>query len=150
MWLMLPVLVAQSVYAVQAARIDVREFRLPNRYTAIIAACGVLGAIARSAELYIVIAVLLVSALHVLPNLLGKAWIGMGDAKLIAGLGLSLTSIESVLAWLWLAYAVAAVVGLLLQKIHLSQKIPFGPYLTATWIAVVMGDYARVAMAYSR
>lgn len=140
----------QAGVAIKASIIDFQTYRLPNRLNLIIALLGVAALVIRGYDTAFLLSLFLLVALHVFPQLLGKRWIGMGDSKLMLGLGLGAPSTAALLLWLWLAYFSAAVIGLGVKKLKFSEKIAFGPYLTAAWIIVVMGDYARVAMAYSR
>lgn len=147
-------LLALAVVSLDAARVDLRERRLPNRHTLTIAfLVGCLLAVwlsnfSASANWWW--PALAVSAIHVALALLPARVLGMGDAKLIAAMS-PLMSWWNVLAlWLLISYTSAACGGLILMKLSRNSRIPFGPHLIAAAMVVVVGQFARVALAYCR
>lgn len=76
--------------------------------------------------------------------------LGMGDIKFILAVSPLMIWWGVVLTWLLLAYISAAVWSLVRRKVSRHLRIPFGPHLVAaTWL-VVVGESARVALAYCR
>lgn len=150
------ILGAMTFVAVWASVIDVRAHRLPNELTGIIFICGLALTVLwlamtdgffPSMKLAIWLAI---TTFHIALALLPSRPVGMGDAKLIAGLSLPMVWWGSATTWLLLAYFSGSAVGLVRRRTLQSQRIAFGPYLTGGWIVVVVGQLARVAMAYSR
>jgi prepilin signal peptidase PulO-like enzyme (type II secretory pathway) len=72
-------------------------------------------------------------------------WIGLGDVKLGLVIGMALADPRLVMAALFLAYMLGASVGLVLVafgKKELGSKLPFGTFLSAATVAVLLwGDY---------
>jgi len=80
---------------------------------------------------------------YVLYQISGGKWIGGGDVRLGAMLGLILGWQRSIVALALAAYAATAVVFVLvlLRKYHKKMHIPFGPFLLiATLVAVLWGQ----------
>jgi Flp pilus assembly protein protease CpaA len=142
--------------AIQASRIDAQIFRLPNRLTAgvfvtaIFCVMGWSRVVPREDGILMVLTWVTITGLHVGLSLLSNSSLGMGDAKLIAGLSLPLIWWGSVLNWLTLAYCSAAIVGMATKISGKSRRIAFGPHLTGGWILLLVGQLSGVAMAYSR
>ncbi len=103
-----------------------------------------------SVDRYKVLTWLVITGVHCGFALLSRGALGMGDAKLIAGLSLPLVWWGAALSWLAIAYCSAAIVGIATKISGKSRRIAFGPHLTGGWILLVVGQLAGVAMAYSR
>jgi prepilin signal peptidase PulO-like enzyme (type II secretory pathway) len=74
----------------------------------------------------------------------------MGDSKMISAYGLGFTTVESMFIWLYLAYFLGSLHGIWLKLSAKPTRIPFGMSIYAAWLAIYMGEYAHVAMDYSR
>ncbi len=141
--------------AIQASLIDARTFRLPNRLTAGIFVAALLclfcwSRLVSRVDWYRALTWLVIVGVHFGFALLSRGALGMGDAKLIAGLSLPLIWWGAALSWLTIAYCSAAIFGMANMIFRKSRRIAFGPHLTGGWILLVMGQLAGVAMAYSR
>lgn len=131
--------VLAGILASIAARIDWKTRTLPNRFTFLIASIGVLYCIAvgnTPSFLYWVMILIHISISLAFPKVLG-----MGDSKLILGLGLFFVSPENFLAWMSLFYILACFGALTFRQ----RRLAFGPYIVMAWIVVIMGDYAHVS-----
>ena len=143
-WLVsLVMLVALAVY-------DIRWMLLPNRVVFPLTAVAALGVLLQvfvfeggfEYLLSAILALLVAGGIfYALFQLSGGQWIGGGDVKLGFALGLLLGS--PVLAFMMLFVAsllglIVAVPGLLSRKTGMSNKIPFGPYLIAATILVML------------
>ena len=122
------------------AAIDLRERRLPNRLVLPalpITLAGQLIAAALDASLWSRMASALISALlvfvfGVFASLRGQ--LGMGDAKLMAAMALSLGWFSPIAPFIALLTAFVAAGGFVLvqtvrMRLALAQSIPLGPYL---------------------
>jgi Flp pilus assembly protein protease CpaA len=132
--------------SVRASFIDYRQGILPNRLTGAIFLLALVWLIFSDTDLNI-LEYSIVICLHFAAVFLPRGAIGAGDAKLIAGLALTTASWEVSWIWLLLAYTSAAFWALFTRK---SPNIRFGPWLSAAWFVVGMGQLAHVALAYSR
>jgi leader peptidase (prepilin peptidase)/N-methyltransferase len=127
------------------AAIDIQRGIIPNRI--VLPASGVilLAQIAlfpdRAAEW--VLAALAAAVALAIPQLLGRAWMGMGDAKLalLLGAGLGWAVFEALLAGFLCAFPVALLVlmrgGIAARK----QMIPFGPFLALGGLIVLFAPH---------
>jgi Flp pilus assembly protein protease CpaA len=135
-----------SAIAIRAAVIDHRHGILPNRLTGLIFGFALIWVLLDPGE-FNLLEYLLVVALHFGAVFLPKGGLGAGDAKYIAGLGLITATWGVSWSWLLLSYSSAAIWALIGQK---TSNIRFGPWLSAAWLVVGMGQFAHVALAYSR
>jgi Flp pilus assembly protein protease CpaA len=135
-----------AAIAIRAAVIDYRLGILPNRLTGLIFGLAFIWVLLDPGE-FNLFEYLLVIALHFGAVFLPSGGLGAGDAKYIAGLGLVTSSWGVSWGWLLLSYTSAAIWGLICQK---TSNIRFGPWLSAAWLVVGMGQFAHVALAYSR
>lgn len=136
--------------SVVLARTDLREHRLPNRWTGRLALGGVvaMGGGAVLGGLWSVVASCLLGglgyalamlALHVLT----RGGLGLGDVKLAAGLGLycGVAGLAAVLAAAVLAVllgGVVAVVLVLARRADRHTALPFGPAMVAGALGVLL------------
>jgi len=139
-------------WSVKAARIDLACYRLPHALTARIYAAGCIFALTVPSEpanqwLALWLGIVL---LHTLLVALPPHGLGGGDLRLVAGLAIPTAIWGSVQLFLWTAYVTAAVAGLWKRRRPGATHLAFGPYLVAGWSVAVMGECARVALAYSR
>jgi leader peptidase (prepilin peptidase)/N-methyltransferase len=126
------------------ARTDIREHRLPNKYTlplVPIALIGQLAACLAGAD-WTRMAVALgwgVAAFAIGLGVNRMGTLGMGDVKLITGMSLSLgwfTPVAPLVA-LGAAFALATIVVLFLfvtRKARMGSSIPLGPYLLVGFV----------------
>jgi leader peptidase (prepilin peptidase)/N-methyltransferase len=126
------------------ARTDIREHRLPNKYTlplVPIALIGQLAACLAGAD-WTRMAVALgwgVAAFAIGLGVNRMGTLGMGDVKLITGMSLSLgwfTPVAPLVA-LGAAFAMATIVVLFLfvtRKARMGSSIPLGPYLLVGFV----------------
>lgn len=135
-----------AVLALKAAVIDYQVGLLPNRFTGWIFGLALVWVLL-SPESLNIFEYLLVIALHFGAVFLPNGGLGAGDAKYIAGLALVTASWGVSWTWLFLAYSAAAFWALISRK---SSNIRFGPWLSAAWLVVGMGQFAHVTLAYSR
>ncbi len=136
-----------------AACVDLREHRIPNFYTAIMAISGVLlhtvglvtgqaGAMAyvTTAAITTVVVVLFMLA----ASMLTRGGIGMGDIKLLGSLSLlgGVMLITGTLFFSALLSAGTAIILLVARKKTLQDAIPFGPFIWAGFLlTVIFLDY---------
>lgn len=150
----LALLATAALCALHAARIDSETFRLPNRLNLAIGFCNAMLLVVWASvasfrpEIALQWGLLLVGhlAVAVLPGNL----LGLGDVKLIAALAPVMLWWQGVGLWLMLAYVSATVTVLARRTSVWRERIAFGPYLVGAWLFIVMGQLARVAMAYCR
>lgn len=149
-WLQFGVWLAALVVFVALMIYDVRWMTLPNRLVMVVTVLGVAyfllaaaignwhGAIFRDAALSLL---LFFGGFYTLYQLSRGKWIGGGDVKLAAGLSLfCLTPGKSFLA-IFLASILGTVVILPLLVMHkakVTSKLPFGQFLLAATIIVVL------------
>ena len=137
------------VILVYLAYIDLRSFRLPDRVTLPLVAAGIgfnyfsdlrftdpqaalIGACLGYAFLW---------ALNLAYRILtGKNGVGMGDAKLLAGLGawLGWSSLPSVLLLASVTGCIGGVIWLRCNKQSYQQAFPFGPFLAIAGIIALL------------
>ncbi len=133
-------------FLVPIALIDLDHKLIPNRLTAPAAVLALaLGtALDPGGEVERLIAGAAAGAVLMLPTLLHPRGMGMGDAKLVAVLGLFLG--QAVVPAFFVAFATGTVVGIaVLVRKGMSEgrrtKIPFGPYLALGGVVgVLAGD----------
>jgi leader peptidase (prepilin peptidase) / N-methyltransferase len=133
-------------FLVPIALIDLDHKLIPNRLTAPAAVLAlVLGtALDPGGEVERLVAGAAAGAVLMLPTLLHPRGMGMGDAKLVAVLGLFLG--QAVVPAFFVAFAAGTVVGIaVLVRKGMSEgrrtKIPFGPYLALGGVVgVLAGD----------
>ena len=133
-------------FLVPIALIDLDHKIIPNRLTLPAAVLAlVLGtALDPGGELERVVAGLAAGAVLILPSLLHPSGMGMGDAKLVAVIGLFLG--QAVVPAFFVAFVVGTIVGIaVLVRKGMSAgrrtKIPFGPYLALGGVVgVLTGD----------
>jgi len=133
-------------FLVPIALIDLDHKIIPNRLTvpAAVVAFALGTALDPGGELERVIAGAAAGALLMLPSLLHPSGMGMGDAKLVAVLGLFLG--QAVVPAFFVALLAGTVVGIaVLVRKGMSEgrrtKIPFGPYLAlGGLVGVLAGD----------
>lgn len=147
-WLLLAATVASlALFAVCAAVLavtDVREHRLPNRWTGTLAAGGALtlglGCLADDVGWSRFWSMLGGGAVYftliLMLHLLSRTGMGMGDVKLAGGLGLYAGSLswDHLLAAIVLGFVIGGVVALALvltRRATGSTHLPFGPALLA-------------------
>jgi leader peptidase (prepilin peptidase) / N-methyltransferase len=125
--------------AIPLARTDIRERRLPNKFTLsllMISATSLLLAsflIGKFERFFLVIAI----ALMILVFGYGLSWLnlmGYGDIKLISGMSMSLTWFEPLLlmAAMTIAFGLAAIAGtiaVIRKRMTLRGSLALGPYL---------------------
>ncbi|HEV8228568.1 MAG TPA: A24 family peptidase [Candidatus Limnocylindria bacterium] len=120
--------------------IDLRTGRIPNRITYPLL---LIGLVARPREIGVVSlanVIAAVIAFALFAAFAFRGWMGMGDAKLAAVIALASGPALATIA-LWLAFAVGAVVGLVLlatRRIDRRQPIPFGPFLALAGAAAIL------------
>ena len=70
---------------------------------------------------------------------------GLGDVKLVLALSLSFLNWQFLVLWLFLSFAIGAVIGIFLiiiGKAKFGKEIPFGPFLIASFfITLFWGDF---------
>ncbi|WBU38073.1 prepilin peptidase [Homoserinibacter sp. YIM 151385] len=134
-----------ALLALAGARLvwtDLRQHRIPNSVTAPLAALGVAGLAldaAAGARVGVLVPALLVAG--VLAALAATGGIGMGDAKLVLGLGLASPTATAAIATPMLAVLIgglAAVPALLAGRRR--ERQPFGPALLLGWAGAVGVD----------
>jgi leader peptidase (prepilin peptidase)/N-methyltransferase len=133
-------------FLVPIALIDLDHHIIPNRLTipAAVLALVLGSALDPGGELERVIAGLAAGTVLALPSLLHPKGMGMGDAKLVAVLGLFLGL--AVVPAFFVAFVAGTVVGIaVLVRKGMSEgrrtKIPFGPYLAlGGLVGVLAGD----------
>lgn len=125
--------------------IDIRERRLPNRITLPGIAISLLGIALSLDWVKVLLALGVAVGIFALGTLLSiKGLIGMGDVKLMTGLGMLLTWFSPHLLWqslLWtfLSAGVFVIGGMLFKKITTRSTIALGPYLLIGFWLVVTG-----------
>jgi leader peptidase (prepilin peptidase)/N-methyltransferase len=130
------------------ARTDIREHRLPNKYTLPLVPIALIGQLAAclAGEDWSRMAAALgwaVSAFAIGLGVNRMGTLGMGDVKLIAGMSLSLgwfTPVAPLLA-LCAAFALATIVVLFLfatRKARMGSSIALGPYLLIGFTASLL------------
>jgi prepilin signal peptidase PulO-like enzyme (type II secretory pathway) len=135
---------AGSVMVVLSA-IDIERGLIPNRIVLPAAGIVLLAQIALFPDRAVewVLAALISAFVFMIPQLLGRAWMGMGDAKLALLLG-------ATLGWQVLAAVVIAFVcvfpvalAVLVQNGITARKrtIPFGPFLSLGGLIVLFGPH---------
>jgi prepilin signal peptidase PulO-like enzyme (type II secretory pathway) len=113
---------------------DAKHFILPDKFTYSLILISVLGSIFFAKSDFYSIALSLVPAifLALLWFISRGCWMGLGDAKLIAGGGIFLGWLGAISALLW-AFWLGAAYGLILilfkHSATLKSEIPFGPFL---------------------
>ncbi len=132
------------VFAIYAARIDFRFRILPNSLTTMIAALGVAQCSLTGEFPQLIYWVFTLS--HLFMSVLIPSAFGMGDVKLLAGVGLFFEDSGGYLTWLMLSYLSGLSWGLF-QRV---RTLAFGPHLVLAWIACSMGDYAYVSILNGR
>jgi prepilin signal peptidase PulO-like enzyme (type II secretory pathway) len=147
-------LCALSMVALSAARVDLRERRLPNSHNLALGGLSVAIAIATSDSFHDLESALLVwlvlASAHLAVGLIPSRPLGMGDIKFIAAVSPPIILWQHTLEWLVLAYGLAALGGLSTRKVSWEARIPFGPYLVAATLLVLVGESPCVALAYCR
>jgi leader peptidase (prepilin peptidase)/N-methyltransferase len=130
-------------FLVPIALIDLDHQIIPNRLTlpAAVLALALGTALDPGGELERVIAGLAAGAVLMLPSLLHPSGMGMGDAKLIAVIGLFLG--QAVVPAFFVAFVAGTIVGIaVLVRKGMSEgrrtKIPFGPYLALGGVVGVL------------
>ena len=125
--------------------IDLRERRLPNKITLPGIAISLLGIALTLDWMKVLIALGASAAIFGVGTLLSlRGYIGMGDVKLMTGLGLLLTWFSPHLLWqslLWMFVSAGVFVlgGMLFKKITTRSTIALGPYLLVGFWLVVTG-----------
>lgn len=126
--------------AIAAGCIDLREQRIPNLVTAIMAIAGILLLITGlalkqdGAVAYIhssVFATVICTITLVVLSLLTKHGIGEGDIKLIASMAI-IGGVNLVIGTLFFASCLSAVIALslvLTRKLNMKSSMPFGPFI---------------------
>lgn len=118
--------------------IDIREMLLPNLLTYPLIGFALMGRLAVGSEPVwsylaggIFGAGFLLFLWRVSPYLFGKEGMGLGDVKLMAGIGL-MVGIKGTILTLFASAFLGLIVGLILQKANRlgqQQYVPFGPFL---------------------
>ena len=132
---------------------DIREHRLPNRFTyplAITALLGTLVATALSGEWFrfgVALGVNLLISLALFPLVLKEAF-GMGDLKLMLSGNqlLGYLSPPSLLLGICLAFTLGSLYGIakrLVSKGSFKDSIPFGPFLLVGYLAGLVPELLR-------
>lgn len=147
-------LIVLATYVVAYAAIfviDLRTRRIPNLLTYPLL---VLSLVARPESLglvplgHVVVAVVTFACFACFAL---RGWMGMGDAKLAAVIGLASAPLVAVTA-LWLAFLVGGAVGLALlaaRRVGRRSAIPFGPYLAlAGMVAALAPGLLRAASPF--
>lgn len=78
----------------------------------------------------------------------GKAGIGMGDAKLLAGIG-ALLGANAIIPTLFIASLLGIIGGLIWLRLHHQSKdkaFPFGPYLAIAGIALILDSNLKIGI----
>lgn len=132
-------IVFAGILAGIAGIIDLRTSILPNRYTFLIASIGVMYCIDEGNTPTLLYWT--TSLIHLIISLALPMVLGMGDSKLILGLGLFFKSAENFLVWMGFSYILACLGALALRQ----RRLAFGPYIVMAWIVVFVGDYANVS-----
>jgi leader peptidase (prepilin peptidase)/N-methyltransferase len=135
---------AGAVMVVLSA-IDIERGIIPNRIVLPAAAIVLLTQIAlfpdQAAEW--VLAALIAAVVFMIPQLLGRAWMGMGDAKLALLLGATLG--RGVLGAVVIAFVcvLPVALALLVQNGMTARKrtIPFGPFLSLGGLIALFGPH---------
>lgn len=145
--LLLTLFIAKTGF--EAARFDAQNYILPNRLIIQIFVAALMTQI-----LNIRVEVINVSSLlfcvHLFTSLVSPNALGMGDVKLLAGLSLTLATGEMVFGWICLAYLMGAIHGIFRKLWLKSSRIPFGVSLYGAWAVISVGEWACVALDYSR
>lgn len=139
-----------AAMAVVLTVVDLQHQRLPNAIVipsggagVLLLAIGALGEGSWSSLLRAVVGAGILFLVFLLLAVVSPAGIGMGDVKLAAVLGLFL----GYLGWYTLIWgaagsfvvsALVAVALLLVKKVHRGTLLPFGPFMLATAVAVVL------------
>lgn len=124
---------------------DLRERRLPNKITLPGIAVALIGIALSFDWLRVLISVTAAGLIFGIGTLMSlRAWIGMGDVKLMTGLGLLLAWFSPALIWqslLWtfISAGVFILLSMLFKKITTRSTIALGPYLLAGFWLVVTG-----------
>ena len=135
---------AGTVMVVLAA-IDIERGIIPNRIVLPAAGIVLLAQIALFPDRTVewVLAALISAFVFMIPQLLGRAWMGMGDAKLALLLGAALG--RGVLGAVLIAFVCVFPVALavLVQNGIRARKrtIPFGPFLSLGGLIVLFGPH---------
>lgn len=132
------------IAALFAARVDYFYRVLPNQYTMFVLILGFSNCILLQNSPHITYVISTLFHLGVAVLLPGA--FGMGDVKLIAGLGLFFADAGIYVAWLSICYTTAFLWGIL----HKEKSIALGPHIVFAWILCYVGDYAYVSFLNSR
>jgi leader peptidase (prepilin peptidase)/N-methyltransferase len=132
-----------GIFSIPLAIIDIRERRLPNKLTLPAIAITLTGLLGAADWNRMAVAVLCGVSLFTVGTLLSfKGWLGMGDAKLLVSIGLTLGwyGAELLAMGLALAFGLAGLVVLIrvaTNRITKSSTIALGPYLLlGFWLAL--------------
>ncbi|GAX88499.1 prepilin peptidase [Effusibacillus lacus] len=137
-------------FLIPLAVIDIKELLLPNVLTYPLLAVAIIGRFAIGSEslwTYFLGGVLgagfLLFLWWISPYLFGKEGMGLGDVKLMAGIGV-MTGLSGAILTMFLASLSGLAVGLYLQKsgrLQTGQHMPFGPFLCGgAMIAYLFGE----------
>ncbi|MGA0857756.1 MAG: prepilin peptidase, partial [Candidatus Nanopelagicales bacterium] len=124
------------IAALFAARVDSFYRVLPNQYTMFVLILGISNCIVLQNAphtTYVISTLFHLGVAMILPSAFG-----MGDAKLITGLGLFFADAGVYVAWLSICYGTALLWG----KLHKAKSIALGPHKVLAWILCYVGDYA--------
>ncbi len=132
-----------------AAKHDLKTYLIPNRFTFAILLCSAFSQfLAFRGD--VLLSGILITVFHLLPSLLIRNSIGMGDVKLIAAISLGLGSAQSTLIWISVCYILGICHGFWLKIAKKTSRIPFAVSIYGAFVLVCVGEWARVAMDYSR
>ena len=147
-------LLSVCTVAIHASIVDKHSFRLPNTHTGAIAAMNLVLFLMWSSldgiRYQVALQWIAVAVAHGLLAMLPGRVFGMGDAKLVGALALVMLWWGAFTEWMLLSYLAASARGVTNVRSGWSQRIAFGPYLSGAWMLIVVGQLARVAMAYGR
>lgn len=137
-----------AIVGLQLALIDSQKYLLPNALTKKVFLAAVFTQLVDYRPQMMPACFFLI-ACHLIFAFVVPRMFGMGDAKFMAGLSLSLISPQSVWNWIFFAYFMGAIHGAYLKIRWKSSRIPFGVSLYGAWMLIIVGEWGRVAMDYS-
>ena len=134
-----------AVASIPLVIFDIRERRLPNKLTLPAIAITLIGLLVAADWNRMAVAVICGVSLFAVGTLLSfKGWLGMGDAKLLVSISLTLGwyGVEVLAMGLAIAFGIAGLVVIVrfaMNRITKSSTIALGPYLLAGfWLALFM------------
>lgn len=138
-------------FLVPIALIDAQERIIPNKLTlpAAILAIGLGSALDPGGEVERLVAGVGAGAVLALPSLVNPRGMGMGDAKLVAVLGLFLGRAVAPAFFVALVVGTAAGIGIIARKGMMQGRktaIPFGPFLALGGVVAILAGHELVEL----